>query len=79
MARVIDVLQSVKPAVNFNDKNVKDLYGQGLLDSVDVILIVSELEDVFGIEIGRLGFTREDFNNLTSIENLVKRHDGVVE
>jgi acyl carrier protein len=54
----------------------RDLYGEGILDSLDIIIVVSELNAAYGIAIGAASFTREDFMTVADIMALVERHGG---
>lgn len=52
---------------------VKVLTEEGLLDSLDIIRLASELEKNFGIVLNGSDIISENFRNLTSIETLVAR------
>ena len=48
MDKVIEILESVKPGVDY--KNEKSLVDNGILESFDIITIISKLNDEFDIE-----------------------------
>mgnify|MGYP002524465555 CR=1 FL=1 len=59
------------------DYNGDNLYRDGLLDSFNVIEIVSELEEAFDIEINAEDVIAENFANKESIVKLVEKITGV--
>jgi acyl carrier protein len=77
MEKLLEVILSAKPVIDAETLlEAKDLHGEGILDSLDIIIIVSELNAVYGISIGPAGFTREDFMTVADILALVERHGG---
>ena len=46
MEKLLEILQGIRPDVDF--VNEKSLIDDGILDSFDVVSIISELDDVFG-------------------------------
>ncbi len=77
MERLLTVLKLVKPQSDIEDLiTSKDLYGQGFLDSLDIIQIVEEINEEFGIEIGGRNMTRNDFLTVESMYEMIKRHGG---
>lgn len=71
MDKVLQLLRQVRPDLDFNVE--KCLVDDGILDSVDVLSIVSGLKNVFGIEISMLELDPEDFNSVETIFSLVER------
>ncbi len=51
--KIIEILTEIRPEFNFNIES-KDFFSKGILDSFDIISIVSDLEDIFGLEISRV-------------------------
>ena len=49
METVLEILAKVKPNVDF--KNATAIVDDGLLDSMDIVMLVGELNDEFDIEI----------------------------
>jgi acyl carrier protein len=77
MEKLIATLQSAKPETDIEDiLAAKDLYGQGLVDSLDILVILDELNAAFGIEIGGSEVRREDFMTVESLCRLVQRCGG---
>lgn len=71
MDKVLDILSSIKPGVNF-DQEI-DLVEKGIIDSLDIVCIVSQLNDVFDVEIGILDLVPENFASVITIYDLVQR------
>jgi acyl carrier protein len=77
MEKLLKVLLMAKPVLSEETfLKANDLYGEGLLDSLDILIVVDELNAAYEIEIDRAGFSRDDFKTLTNILELVKRHGG---
>jgi acyl carrier protein len=75
--KLIAILMAAKPVMDAEQlKSANDLYGEGVIDSFDIIVILDEINAAFGVEIGGAGFTRDDFMTPESIYGLVKRHGG---
>lgn len=68
--QVLKVLEAVRQDVDF--KKEKALIDGGILDSFDIISIVSDLNDTFGIDITVDELEPENFNTLDAIVELVK-------
>ena len=77
MEELLAVLTTAKPVVDAETlMNAKDLYGEGIIDSLDIMIILDEINHAFGIHIGPSDFTRDDFRTVADIYNLIKRHEG---
>jgi acyl carrier protein len=77
MEKLIEALKSAKPETDIEDiLAAKDLYGQGIIDSLDILVILDEINAAFGIEIGGSDVRREDFMTVESLYRLVQRHGG---
>lgn len=71
MEQLLAILKNIRPDVDF--ANEKALIEDGILDSFDVVSIISELDDVFGVQIKITELDPENFNSVESIWNLVQR------
>lgn len=68
MERLLEILSGIRPDVDFvNEKNLID---EGILDSFDVVSIISELDDEFGVAIRITELIPENFNSVEAIYNL---------
>lgn len=72
MKEVIALLQEIKPEINFKDN--KDLITTGGLDSFDIVMLVSALDERYNILINGLDIIPENFSNLQSIWELVEKY-----
>ena len=68
--KVEEIINSVRPEIRFNTENDTELFG--VLDSLDLILIVEELEKQFGISIEAEQIVPENFASLRTLEAFVK-------
>ena len=68
--KVLAVLKSVKSDVDY--ENETEMVDGGILDSFDIIGIVSELNDAFDIDISFDEIEPENFNTLDAIVSLVE-------
>lgn len=69
--KVLEVLKGVCPSVDF--ENCTTLIDDGIIESFDVISIVSELMEVFEIEIDADDIEPENLNSLDAICAMVER------
>ena len=65
MDKVIEILESVKPGVDY--KNEKALVDNGILESFDIITIISKLNDEFDIEFSVNEVIPENFNSAEAL------------
>lgn len=71
MEKLLEILDGIRPDVDFS--NEKKLMDDGLLDSFDVVSIISELNDEYDIAIRVTELKSENFNSAEAIFNMVKR------
>ena len=74
MQELMDLLAAIKPEIDFEVE--KELIDDGLLVSFDVITLIAEIEDQFGIEIPAEEIIPENFNSAQGIWNLCERIKG---
>ena len=78
MEKLIETLKLAKPETDIEDfLTAVDLYGQGVIDSLDITVIIDEINAAFDIEIGAADLRHEDFMTVDSIYALINRHGGV--
>lgn len=65
MEQLLNLLKEIRPDVDF--ENEKELIDDGILDSMDVVSIISSIDDEFNVQIR---ITELDPDNFNSIENL---------
>ena len=71
MERILEILTGVRPDVDF--ENEKRLIDDGILDSFDIISIVSEFNDEFDIEIDVEDLEPENFNTIEAMQELIEK------
>lgn len=71
MQRLLEILESVRPDVDF--VNEKSLIDGGFLDSFDVTSIIAELDIEYDITIRVTELKPENFNSLEAIMKMVER------
>jgi len=70
--RILDILQDIRPEFNFNDD--VNFIEQGMLDSFDIVSLVTSLESEFGILIDGLDIIPENFESIRSIILLLEKN-----
>lgn len=70
MEKLLEILKGIRPDVDF--ENETSLIDDGILDSFDVVSIISELDDAFDVQIRITELDPENFNSAVSIWNLVQ-------
>lgn len=70
-ALILSMLCKLKPEQEF--ENCENFIDEGILDSFDIIELISMLEDEFGIVIDGMDVLPENFSNIDCIENLVRK------
>lgn len=72
MKSVLEILQEIRPEFDFTTS--VDFLEDGLLDSFDLITLVSDLDKNFGISIEGTEIIPENFINVESIQALLAKH-----
>jgi acyl carrier protein len=69
MEKILEILNEARPDIDFEEE--KELIDGGLLDSFDIVSIISDLNDEFDINIRVTDLKAENFNSVEAIQNLV--------
>jgi len=69
--KIVKILTDIRPEYDFNQKDV-NFIEEGMLDSFDLVALVSELDETFGISINGVDIVPENFSSVDKIENLLK-------
>ena len=69
---IIDILSKLRPEFDFTSD--VDFIEEGMLDSFDVVSLVDELENHFGIRIDGLDVVPENFSSIDGIIRLLKKN-----
>ena len=70
MEQLLELLKGIRPDVDFENETA--LIDDGYLDSFDVVSIISEIDDVFGVQIRINELDPENFNSAEAIWKLVQ-------
>ena len=68
--QLMGVLEEIRPDVDFENETA--LIDDGILDSFDVVSIISELDNEFDVQVRINELDPENFNSAESIWNLVQ-------
>ena len=72
MNEILEILQEVRPEQEF--ENSINFLVDGLLESMDIIELVSKLEEKYKIEFDVMDLVPENFENIEAIQSLVRRY-----
>jgi acyl carrier protein len=72
MKTLVEILNGIRPEFDFSVSG--DFIADGMLDSFDMITLVATLDKEYGISIDGVDIVPENFNNLQSIEALLRRY-----
>lgn len=77
MKKIREILVDIRPEYDFLE-NI-DFIEAGMLDSFDIITIVSDLEENFNIRIDGSDILPENFCSLKAIQNIILKNRRVLE
>lgn len=69
--KILEILNDLNPDIDYETETT--LVDDDLLDSFDLVSLVSELNDSFDINITVVDFVPENFNSLSALTALVER------
>ena len=76
MERLMKILGELHPEVNFGGK--ERLIEGGILDSIDIVSMVTDINAQYGISISADDITKENFETPEEIRALIMRRGGEV-
>lgn len=71
MEKLLELLNRIRPDVDFKVEG--NLIDDGILDSFDIVSIISEIDDEFGVAIRINELEPENFNSVKSILILIEK------
>jgi len=74
MEELLSIMSGIRDDIDFTTE--KKLIDDELLDSFDIISIVSEVNEHFGIEINVDDLLPENFNSAEALYELIKKMQG---
>lgn len=74
--KLMEILTELRPDVDFENNTA--LIDDGILDSFDLVSLIGELVDAFGVEIAFDDMEPENFNSVESMLEMLKRLESEV-
>ena len=68
--QIIEILSEICPGIDFETETA--LIDDGLIDSLDIVAVMTELMEAFDVELGVDDLTPENFNSVEAIEELIE-------
>lgn len=75
--KLVKILMDINPDIDY-EKEVS-LVGDGLFDSLEVMTVVTEIDDRFHIDIDPDDVTAENFNSVESILKIIEKNQQAEE
>ena len=76
MKSVADILKEIRPEFDFSASN--DFLADGMLDSFDMVTLVAALDKNYSISIQGTDIVPENFQNLQTIEALLRKNGAKI-
>lgn len=76
MEKIYGILANIRPEFDF--KTSEEFIAEGLLDSFDMVTLVSDLESEFDIIIDGLDIVPENFATVETIKATIEKNGGKV-
>ena len=74
MEKLLEILKGIRRDVDFETETA--LIDDGILDSFDVVAIISELDDAFDVQIRITELDPDNFNSAEAIWKLIQQMKG---
>ena len=71
MDELLEILRDMHPDVDF--ENEEHLIDNGILDSLDIVSLISEISEVFDVTITAKDIVPENFNSAKALCALIQR------
>lgn len=69
--RIVEILKEIRPEFEF--EGVEDFFEEGMLDSFDLMTLVSTLQEEYGVKIAGEEILPENFANVDAIVALLEK------
>ena len=73
MEQLLEILKNMHPDVDFDTE--EDLIGEGILDSLDIVTLITEINNTFDVSIPAEEVVPENFNSAAALWALIERLD----
>jgi len=71
MEELKELLEGIRPDIDFETED--KLIDNGILDSIDILSIITEVNDAFDVEINVQFLLPENFNSMAAIYDLIQK------
>ena len=71
MDRLIEILEGIKPGVDFKSQTA--IVDEGILDSLSIARLIGEIEDEFDVEFEVTDLVPENFNSVQAMMEMIER------
>lgn len=71
--KIISILTELRPEFDFTEEGI-NFIEEGMIDSFDMVSLVDELEEQFGIKIDGIDIVASNFSTVENIEALLKKN-----
>ena len=71
MKELMDILNKIKPGAVVEGRD--DIFDSGLLSSMDIVMLASEISDEFDVDIKVTDIIPENFNSLNGMMKMIER------
>lgn len=71
--KILEILAELRPEFDFTEEGV-DFIEEGMLDSFDIVSLVEEIEDKFGVAISGSDVLPENFASIDDICETIERN-----
>ncbi len=75
MEKLIEIMQELHPEVDF--ASCEGLVDNGVLDSLDIVTLITDINDAFDVSIPAEEILPENFNSARALWELIERLDTV--
>ncbi|MBR5616267.1 MAG: acyl carrier protein [Clostridia bacterium] len=73
--KIIEILKKMHPTVDFEGE--MHLIDDGILDSLDIVTLVTELNAAFDVSIPAVEILPSNFNSVAALAEMIERLDDV--
>ena len=77
MERLLKIIESIRPDISVSPDT--RLIDDGVLDSLDIVTLVTEINDIYGIRLSARDVIPENFDTVWDIAHLITLKGGTVE
>ncbi len=75
MEKLIEIMQNLHPDIDF--ATYDGLVDDGILDSLDIVTLITDINDAFDVSIPAEEILPENFNSAAALWELIERLDTV--